>query len=128
MTSIAPNDDVDEDEDDGIPMGRGNRPAGYTAPAALLNDVAQVIAEQSKSIDINLLTSLLLFCSPTRIMIRLRIVDGRRLARRKMNIARSEGASLSLRNVSILLLMVSVDFKSDLDHYFIYRLELRSIS
>nr|XP_029733222.1 splicing factor 3B subunit 1-like isoform X2 [Aedes albopictus] len=41
VTSIAPNDDVDEDEDDGIPMGRGNRPAGYTAPAALLNDVAQ---------------------------------------------------------------------------------------
>lgn len=42
VTSIAPNDDVDDDEDDGIPMGRGNRPAGYTAPAALLNDVAQV--------------------------------------------------------------------------------------
>lgn len=42
VTSIAPNDDVDDDEDDGIPLGRGNRPAGYTAPAALLNDVAQV--------------------------------------------------------------------------------------
>uniref|UniRef100_A0A8D8I5X7 Splicing factor 3B subunit 1 n=2 Tax=Culex pipiens TaxID=7175 RepID=A0A8D8I5X7_CULPI len=55
VTSIAPNDDVDDDEDDGMPMGRGgdggaggggrNRAPGYTAPAALLNDVAQPDAD-----------------------------------------------------------------------------------
>lgn len=43
VTSIAPNDDVDEEEDDGLPIGRNTRHMGYTAPAALLNDVVQVL-------------------------------------------------------------------------------------
>jgi splicing factor 3B subunit 1 len=43
VTSIAPNED-DDDEDEGMPTsGSQNKRAGYTAPAALLNDVAQVI-------------------------------------------------------------------------------------
>lgn len=37
VTSIAPNEDEDEEEDEGIPLKRN-----VNAPAALLNDVAQV--------------------------------------------------------------------------------------
>lgn len=39
VTSIAPNEDEDEDEDEGIPL---NNKRSINAPAALLNDVAQV--------------------------------------------------------------------------------------
>ncbi|EAA06480.5 LOW QUALITY PROTEIN: splicing factor 3B subunit 1-like [Anopheles arabiensis] len=41
VTSIAPNDDIDDEEDEGLPIGRNNRPMGYTAPAALLNEMGQ---------------------------------------------------------------------------------------
>uniref|UniRef100_A0A182SDN7 Splicing factor 3B subunit 1 domain-containing protein n=1 Tax=Anopheles maculatus TaxID=74869 RepID=A0A182SDN7_9DIPT len=41
VTSIAPNDDVDDEEDDGMPIGRNSRPMGYTAPTALLNEMGQ---------------------------------------------------------------------------------------
>jgi splicing factor 3B subunit 1 len=42
VTSIAPNED-DEEEDDGMPVAsHQNKRSGYTAPAALLNDIAQV--------------------------------------------------------------------------------------
>ncbi|XP_053668336.1 splicing factor 3B subunit 1-like [Anopheles marshallii] len=41
VTSIAPNDDTDNEEDEGMPIGRNNRPMGYTAPTALLNEMAQ---------------------------------------------------------------------------------------
>lgn len=37
VTSIAPNEEEDDDEDEGIPLKRS-----VNAPAALLNDVAQV--------------------------------------------------------------------------------------
>lgn len=42
MTSIPTTDDADDEEYETIPFNQTKRP-GYTAPAALLNDVAQVI-------------------------------------------------------------------------------------
>lgn len=39
VTSIAPNEDEEDDEDEGIPMGNKRN---INAPAALLNDIAQV--------------------------------------------------------------------------------------
>lgn len=39
VTSIAPNEDEDDDEDEGIPL---NNKRNVNAPAALLNDIAQV--------------------------------------------------------------------------------------
>lgn len=39
MTSIAPNEEEDDEEDEGIPL-QGKR--SVNPPAALLNDVAQV--------------------------------------------------------------------------------------
>lgn len=39
VTSIAPNEDEDDEEDEGIPL---NNKRNINAPAALLNDVAQV--------------------------------------------------------------------------------------
>ena len=43
VTSIAPNEDDDDEEDDGLPIANNRRGgAGYNAPVALLNDVAQV--------------------------------------------------------------------------------------
>lgn len=39
VTSIAPNEDEDEEEDEGIPL---NNKRNVNAPAALLNDIAQV--------------------------------------------------------------------------------------
>lgn len=41
VTSIAANDEVEDEEYDTVPFNQNKR-AGYTAPAALLNDVAQV--------------------------------------------------------------------------------------
>uniref|UniRef100_A0A182J3Z3 Splicing factor 3B subunit 1 domain-containing protein n=1 Tax=Anopheles atroparvus TaxID=41427 RepID=A0A182J3Z3_ANOAO len=40
VTSIAPNDDIDDEEDEGLPIGRSNGAIGFTAPQALLNDIA----------------------------------------------------------------------------------------
>lgn len=41
MTSIAANDDLDEEEDEGLPMNQQKR-VSYTAPKAVLKDIAQV--------------------------------------------------------------------------------------
>nr|CAD7266879.1 unnamed protein product [Timema shepardi] len=41
VTSIAANDEVEDEDYDVVPFNQNKRP-GYTAPAALLNDVAQV--------------------------------------------------------------------------------------
>ncbi|XP_014251368.1 splicing factor 3B subunit 1 isoform X2 [Cimex lectularius] len=41
VTSIAANDEVDDDEFEPVSFSNQNKRAGYTAPAALLNDVAQ---------------------------------------------------------------------------------------
>ncbi|CAG2069212.1 unnamed protein product, partial [Timema podura] len=40
VTSIAANDEVEDEDYDVVPFNQNKRP-GYTAPAALLNDVAQ---------------------------------------------------------------------------------------
>lgn len=39
-TSIAPNEEADEDEDDGIPVAQ--KRTTYTAPKSVMNDVTQV--------------------------------------------------------------------------------------
>ncbi|KAL1137623.1 hypothetical protein AAG570_009319, partial [Ranatra chinensis] len=41
VTSIAANDEVDDDEYETVTISNQNKRPGYTAPAALLNDVAQ---------------------------------------------------------------------------------------
>ncbi|XP_050076528.1 splicing factor 3B subunit 1-like [Anopheles maculipalpis] len=41
VTSVALNDDTEDEEDDGMPIERTNRPMGYTAPTALLNEMGQ---------------------------------------------------------------------------------------
>lgn len=41
MTSIAANDDADEEEDEGLPA---NQKRSYTAPKAVLKDIVQVRA------------------------------------------------------------------------------------
>jgi splicing factor 3B subunit 1 len=53
VTSIAPNEDDEDEEDEGIPITNNRRPAGYNAPAALLNDVAQVSCEKFHYTEIN---------------------------------------------------------------------------
>lgn len=40
MTSIAANDEVEDDDVENVPINQ--KRSGYTAPASLLNDVAQV--------------------------------------------------------------------------------------
>lgn len=42
VTSIGPNDDVDEEEDDGVMLNQNNRRTAYTAPAAIMKEVQQV--------------------------------------------------------------------------------------
>lgn len=41
MTSIAANDEVEDEDVENVPISQ-KRP-GYTAPASLLNDIAQVL-------------------------------------------------------------------------------------
>lgn len=41
VTSIAANDEVEDDDVENVPISSQKRP-GYTAPASLLNDIAQV--------------------------------------------------------------------------------------
>lgn len=41
MTSIAANEDEEEEEDEGLPMNQQKR-VSYTAPKAVLKDIAQV--------------------------------------------------------------------------------------
>lgn len=41
MTSIAANDDIDEDEDDGLPVTQ--KRTTYTAPKAVLKDIIQQV-------------------------------------------------------------------------------------
>lgn len=107
VTSIAPNDDIDDEEDEGLPIGRNNRPMGYTAPAALLNEMGQVsMVVRWFVCQRFFVANVLCFVPRARTTIRLPSDVNRRWRRRRMNTDKSEDGWSFHRSVSIRLQMV----------------------
>lgn len=108
MTSIAANDEIDDDEDDGLPVTQ--KRTSYTAPKAVLKDILQQVSSfavlplmnwkggfvlfvklKSFKRSLNFIVFFLSFRVKRMTMIRLLIVAGLQLPKKKMNIDKNVG-------------------------------------
>lgn len=104
VTSIAPNEDEDEDDDEPI-RPSDKRTTGFGAPMAFINDIARVSEGSLFKIDF----TINFFNRASLITIHLKVVDQRQSAKRKTNIDRNDANKFCHQLESTHLLTVSFD-------------------
>lgn len=105
VTSIAPNEDEDEDDDEPI-RPADKRTTGFGAPMAFINDIARVSSTLLRNCATKNLSIFFRRASP--ITTRSRAAGPRPWARRKMSTGRSDGSKFCRPHASIHSLTVSL--------------------
>lgn len=117
MTSIAANDDIDEDDDEGLPVQP--KRVSYTAPKAVLKDIVKQVCSQMHHINHQASHKLnidiyFLFWNRARkkTMIHLLKVAGQQLPKKKMSTVKGDDVWSFRRSVPIHLPTVCIFFRT----------------